>query len=380
MAQSISDAFRQALMAGVQTPIVKVEILDAITRAPIRTITTVDDGSVTVDVTRGTRRTVQLRLSNKDGQFTPTDSSSAFAFNNLIAVYRGLKTSAGDEYIRLGTFFTDRPEVFAERNMAVLTVDGSDFWKKIATGGFPSGFSYPIGTHINTIIAKVAETAGITSRWIRLDPLSSRTSASRLTGTTMEWEPGASRNDFLTNLATQFGIHIYFDPYGVLTSREVPDPVTSSPVWTFMAGADAIMLGVTKIQNDLKLINHVIVSGEGSNGIPTGARADIRDNDPNSPTYWQRIGDRVMTYAAPLVTTNEQAMAVARKLYAENCLIEENIKVPTICLPQLEGNDVFEVVEPTWAKISSRYLAQRFDIPLRDSRMTIEAKTGRPLP
>lgn len=375
----VSTDLVAALKAGRQEPIAKVRILNSSTRLLIAEVTDdVDDGSVTVDVSRGTRRTVQLRLVNKNGQYTPTTSSDYFSFNSLIQVYRGLRYTSSDgyeteEYVLLGTFMVDRSEVFVERNMAVLTVDGSDLWKKIATGGFPAGFSYAAGTDINTVIAKVANDSGIDSKYLSL------WAGGYTLGKDIAWEPGASRSDFLSNLAKQYGLQMYFDVNGYLVTKPIPDPVTTAPVWSFTKGEDAVMLGVTLVQSDLKLVNHIIVTGENSDGSQSGARAEIRDNDPTSPTYWETIGDRTLLYSAPLVATNAQALLVAQKLYAENALIEEQIKLPSICLPHLEGNDVIEVVEPDLAKVNDKFLCQRFDVPLRETRMVIETKRGRPL-
>jgi hypothetical protein len=381
MASAITQGLRDALKESKQSPITKVEVLDGTSRAAIATITGIDDGSVTVDVSRGTRRTFQLRMSNKGGVYSPKTSEDLFSFGRLVRIYRGLSyfNAAGsrvDEYILLGTFMVDRPEVFVDANMSVLTVDGSDLWKKIATGGFAAGFSFAAGTHVNTIIAKVAEVSGIAVSQTALDPLSSRTSAGRITATTVAWEPGDNRSQFLMDMATQWGLQVYFDANGILVSKEMPNLNIATPVWSFQPGEDSIMLGVTKIQNDLKLINHVVVCGESTGGVPSNVRYEIEDTDPNSPTSTSLIGNRVMVYAAPQITTNEQAQSVAIKLYIENALIEEEIKLPLVCLPHLEGNDVIEVIEPI-SRTADKYLCSRFDVPLRDSRMTIEAKKAR---
>lgn len=385
MAYSISAGLTAALTADIQTPISKVEVLDAASRSVIATVTDIDDGSVTVDVGRGTRRTFQLRLSNENGKYTPTTALDYFAFNRLIRIHRGLRywdATAGttvDEYVVVGTFMIDRPEVFVERNMSVLTVDGSDLWKKIATGGFASGNSFAVGTHINTVIAAVATASGIPVSQLSLDPLTGVPDANKLLGSTLAWEPGDNRSDFLTNTASQFALDVYFDPYGTLVSRQVVDPTKQSEVWSFSPGESSVMLGVTRIQNDLRLINHVIVTGE--NTSTTAVRYEIVDDKPESPTYTGTIGDRVMVVKSPLATTVDQAKAIAIKTYKENALIDEEIKLPTMCLPHLEGNDVIAITEGTWAKVGSqKYLLQRFEIPLRDSRMTIETKKAREIP
>lgn len=381
-----TQAFLDALKNPKHLPLARVEVLNSTSKAVEATLTDiVDEGTVTVDVTRGTRRTLQLRIVNDDGLYTPISSNDYFFFNRLIRVYRGLRyvDSRGgetDEYVLLGTFYVDRPEVFVERGMSVMTIDASDRWKKIATGGFPTARSYASGTHVNTIIRQIAIDCGLTDEDLNLDPLTDWATSEKQLGTTFEWELGGDRSQTLLDLCNQFGLECFFDVAGFLTTRPTPDPTKITPVWTFASGEDAVMLGVTKIQNDLKLINHLVVSGENSDGVFSGVRVEIKDTDPGSPMYVNGpLGDRFMHHMAPLVTTVAQATKVATKIWQENAQIEEEIKLPTICLPHLQGNDVIEVVEPL-SQVNDRYLARRFDVALRETRQTVETQKGRALP
>lgn len=384
---TVSDAFIAAITSAKQTPIARVDILEPTSKTVVASVEDdVDDGSVTVDVSRGNRRTFQIRLLNADGRYTPTATMTYFAFNSLVRVYRGFRyiDSRGgetDEFCLLGTFMVDRPEVFVERNMSVMTVDGSDRWKVIASGGFPGPTSprtFAVGTHVNEIIREVAILSGLTDDELNLDQLNDRTNATKTLTTKLQWEIGDSRADFLKNLCDQFALDIFFDVSGLLTTRPTVDPTTVSPRWTFSPSEVGVMLGVTKVQSDLNLFNDIIVSGETSQGTFTGARAEKADTDPASPTsIYGTMGRRVFHYKAPLVYGNEQAALVAQKLYAEKCLVDEEIKLPTICLPHLDGNDVIAITEGTWSRVDDRYLAQRFDVPLREARQVIETKKGR---
>lgn len=382
-----TQAFLDALKDPKHLPLARVEVLNSSSKAVEAVLTDiVDEGSVTVDVERGTRRTLQLRIVNDDGQYTPTTSSDYFFFNRLIRVYRGLRyiDSRGgetDEYVLLGTFYVDRPEVFAERGMSVMTIDASDRWKKIATGGFPTARSYASGTNVNTIIRQIAIDCGLTDEDLNIDPLTDWTTGEKQIGTTFEWEIGGDRSSTLLELCNQFGLECFFDVAGFLTTRPIPDPTKVTPVWSFASGVDAVMLGATKIQNDLSLVNHVIVSGENTDGVFSGVRVEIKDTNPSSPLYiYGPLGDRVLHHTAPLVTTTAQATKVATKIWQENAQIEEEIKLPTLCIPHLQGNDVISIYEPDLAKVNDRYLARRFDVALRETRMTIETKKGQALP
>jgi hypothetical protein len=215
-------------------------------------------------------RTAQLRIVNDAGRYTrlsSTTRSSSIGSSRLLRL-RYLDSRGGEtEYVLLGTFAVDRPEVFVERNMSVLTVDCSDRWKMIATGGFATGASYAIGVDINTIIHDIAIVSGLADDDLNLDPLTDRAVSLKTIGTRVEWEIGDDRSAKLLDLCEQFALQVFFDPAGFLTTREIPEPATTTPVWTFVAGEDAVMLGITKAQNDLRLINHIIVSGESSGDL-----------------------------------------------------------------------------------------------------------------
>jgi hypothetical protein len=384
--QNVSSDFIKALKADRQTVLTKVNILEGQYRYPIATLTDIDDGSVSVDTSRGTRRTCQLRLPNEGGTHTPTSLTSNFSYSTLIQPYRGLRFVSSvsgkvvDEYVLLGTFMVDKPEVFVERGMSVITVDGSDLWKKIAIGGFASPCAFTSGTHINTVITQVATDAGIPSNWLTLNALSDRATTEKTLTNTVQWELGDNRSDFLTSFAAQWGINLFFSPAGYLYSEEVTDPSAEEPVWTFQKGIDATMLGLTYLTTDTALMNHVIVTGESASSGTVEKLYEIYDNDPNSASYVGRIGHRTYVYSGPQITTAVQAELAGIKLYREKCLIDETIKLPTLIIPQLEGGDVIRVIEPDFTFLDQKYLCTRFDISLRDSRMVIDTKRAKPMP
>ena len=599
---SVSADFKVACTAQKQIPLTLVQTLDA-NMVPTADITSeVDDGSVTVDVSRLTRRTAQLRLVNDDGRFTPNDVTDPFFWNNMFRVYRGLRyiDSLGretSEYVCLGTFLVDRPEVFVEKNMSVITVDGSDRFKQIATGGFGSDMTFPPGTLVSTVIQAVLfdsgiplrqtsidcllgrfETApgsslipdpsfetsigsswanglaspvikqyGVTTDWVMypgnpnasvarvnasgmqtsdggnwcvsvngngagfsfpnttfiagvkytfsayfrsspnavippivavivhsaedstdnafeyfsiMNPLvltpeqevsmgdmsqwtqpwmfmkvdwtptqervgavvqfcqeagsfdwagsydansgtffpggtlnmsarpflmdnvyfgGSAYKSARRVNTSLHWSVGDNRSDFLQNLYDQFALEGYFDVYGIYHVIDSKNPAYDTPVWTFAPGPEAVMLGVTRTQDDLTLVNKVVVKNSDSTTNVTDQIIWTKSiTDPLSPYHSSRIGNRVLVYSAPLVTLMEQGIAVLDKLFRENCAIAEQIKLPTVCLPFLDGGDAIQITEPL-SGLSDKYQCKRFTVPLRESRMTIESTRAEPV-
>lgn len=601
---NVTDDFKNACRASKQIPIVLVQALDKYL-VPIADITDdVEDGNVTIDVNRGTRRTVQLRLVNEGGKYTPNDSSDYFFWNNIIRVHRGLRYIGSDgietdEYVCLGTFMVDRPEVFVERNMSVLNIDGSDFYKKVATGGFSGQMSFPEGALVGDVISRILQDAGIppyqmniynmddesdpwassnlvtnpsfetnTTGWdspasptvwettgiswnaklyigsgatltrtaspyqapnggswcLKVSGASCRAAHCTVTASfvkgksyyvkayfrkvtptgpvsgisgfigssgymkttyptniadtsqgscylyswpedshdasfygldekpwvemTMVWKPsqnyssaelyfynhnidlvwdqksvnkpgqsvvigeteytamaqdyyldavyvgeynvdtmvserrtqnpvqwlyGDSRDKLLQDLLNQFSLDGYFDVYGVYRVVKKKDPTEEIPIWTFSPGEDSTMLGISRIQDDMQLVNHIIVTNEGSNTYTNTIASEVQVTDTNSPYHKTRIGDRVMVFKMSQISSQTTADEAARNMFRKYGSIAEEIKLPTLCLPFLEGNDVVSVVEPL-SGTSDNYSCQRITVPLREIRMNIESK------
>lgn len=611
---NVTTDFRNACRASKQIPIVLVQALDKFMNVVADITDDVDDGSVTIDTNRGTRRTLQLRLVNEDGKYTPKVPGDYFYWNNLIRVHRGLRYIASDgietdEYVCLGTFMVDRPEVFVERNMSVLTVDASDLYKKIGTGGFARASIWPAGTRVPEIISGILKDASIPptqmcidglddfddivtqtnmvsnpsfetnttgwdsptapitmsfsgisfdahayygsgatltrtaatetfqapfgdsyvlkvsgasckaahttvtgpfykgtryyirafvrkvtpsdsygwvnclignsnyletvvpsyvsdsatatvtitswpydnddipddlkafydiddqpyqeisfmwkplltysnaelyfyasnitvvatpdgspvityagatqaytyseaqdSRWARdyyLDSVyvgtlaSGTISSDKRTSSPITWMPGDSRNEALQKLLTEYSLDGYFDVYGVYRVIRKKDPEQENPVWTFEPGEDSTMLGITRVQDDLKLINHIILTNENSDPYSVVVTQEKQVTDTTSPYHKSRIGDRVMLIKASQISSTSLMQTTIDNLFREYCSIAEEIKLPTICLPFLEGNDVIAIKEEK-SDIDARYLCKRISIPFRETRMQIE--------
>lgn len=383
MAYTISTEFKRALQSPKQKIINKIDLLDAVTLGRISSINGIDDGVVSVAENRATRRTAQLRLSNTNDLFSLIMTSSYFFVGNVFRVYTGLQYYSDtrgmdvEEYVPVGTFIVDRPEVFSERGMSVITVDGSDFAKRLSIGGFHSSTSFGSRVHVNTIIRAIANDAYIPPSWIKLDPLLSRTTTDRTVEAGYAWQIGEDRIQKLETLGKDFGLSIYFDTLGHLVTTPVEDEMNREPVWEYTISKDSTMLGVTKIQDDLNLFNHIVIYTENAMTDTTEILYSLIDDDPMSVTYYGRIGKRTLTHSSASIWTAEQARYAAYKLFIDNCVINEKIKLTSVRLPQIETGDMILINEPVNAHVYGKYRVESFDVSLRDGRMVIDAKQTR---
>jgi hypothetical protein len=189
----------------------------------------------------------------------------------------------------------------------------------------------------------------------------------------VQWLYGDSRDKMLQDLFDQFSLEGFFDVYGTYIVRKKRDPTVEIPVWTFTPGADSTMLGISRIQDDLQLVNHIIITNEGANTYSNIIVAEVQVTDTNSPYHKSRIGDRVMVFKMSQISTQATAATAAYAKFIELGAIAEEIKLPTLCIPFLDGNDTISVVEPL-SGASANYSCQRVTIPLREIRMDIESK------
>lgn len=373
----VSSGFKTALTAPIRDVTIRVTALDSNFNV-IKDITDPTiEGTVYVDVDRATRRTCQIRLINKKGEYTPTDSDSIFWWDKQFKVEYGVKVGQDYEFVPLGVFMVDRPEVLAQKGVSVLNVDGSDQWKKLTFSTFASPQSWAIGTTYNTIITDIATAAGV-SRF-NLDPLPERATTEKTVRVPIFFEADDNRGEKLKEMAKEWNLDIYFDVNGYLTTRSftttMAEAQKASPNWTFNIGEDAIFLSITKGKSGDTIKNHVVVTGEADDGTPV-VRGEAADEDDSSPTRITAIGDRVLHIRSKTLRTTAACIDLAKAELAKNKLVEEEITLPTIVVPMFEGRDVVYISEPNSAT-DDKYFLSAFDIPMRSSQQEIHVKKAR---
>lgn len=337
------------------------------------------DGTIDVDVRRGTRRTLTMSLLNPEGIFTPDDNTweedadwdGYFYVNRLIRVWRGVRYQDGSEELApVGTFMVDKAETLVERGMSTVVIAGSDLWKKFTKSQFGAPRKFTDGTAINTIISTLASEAGVTQ--LNLDLLEERTSASKNIQRDFNFEEDQTRGDALKKICGDYGIEIYFDPMGVLTTRDFQNPYQRPRVWTYNDNDDLAFFLRSVIDDD-RLYNHVVVVGTAKADSGSIYRAELKDDDASSPTNITRIGDRVFRYSSPVLGSQESVDKSAFTIFYRHFLLSQSVHLEAVCNPALEGNDVIRVVE-SFSQVANRYLINTFTVPLVTSKQKLSMK------
>lgn len=379
---TVSNSFVAALNSPIQEVRSKIEIMDTdfnviavVGEQPDEALL---DGTVDVDVTRGTRRTLTVSLLNKDGAFSPTsDWGGLFYVNRLIRLYRGLVigdtgTNEEIEYVPIGTFMIDKTEAIVERSMSTVVMAGSDLWKKFQKSQFASPLSWPKGTSINTIIAYLCSYSGVTR--MSLDPMTDRTSLSKNIQATLAFEKGDTAGDALLKLCGDHGLDIFFDSLGVLVTEDFRLPESRPSVWSYGYTADSGNLDylIRSVTEDDRLYNSVYVTGTAD---PEHVYvASLTNNDPSSPVNVARLGRRVYRYESGVIGSQEAANKAAQTLFYKTSLLSHSVALEAICHPALEGNDAVTVIEPFFTGVSDKFIVQSFTIPLVTSKQKVVMK------
>ena len=396
---TISEAFKKELRSRTQQVASKASLLDNNLRELPKGIFTTQgadelqdyivDGNVDVDRDRGTRRTAEISIINRDGEFSPEDGTQGvdgrFYINRNVRLFRGVALAADDPshatnvlYVPIGTFMVDTVDVIVERNISLVNLTMSDHWKKFTKSFITHDKLYPVGTHLNTIIREFAAAAGAdTPLKPNLDPLTGP--ERNLANTTISWrsaytvERGQSRGDLLKELCNKFGVDIYFDVEGRLTTNDRKDPEDAQSVWSFYSSTESEPFGMLNslrrtISDDI-LFNHLFVIGLGNEKVPVVW--EKKDTSPSSPTNIDLIGDRVQIVENQTWKTQEEVSSFGEKLWQAKFKFFEEIVLDVICHPALEADDVITVREEPFSKVNTSYRIISMNVPLTTSKQTI---------
>jgi Domain of unknown function (DUF5047) len=296
------------------------------------------DGTVSASSTV-VSRSFNLTVLDRYGVLTPDDAADLFAPTGRyeVRIKRGMVFADGTT--EMVPLIHGRIEE-VEGRWPELAVSGYDRMYSIAQYEWTRPYSIARGTNVATAIAQIA-----VNRWQRQLPMDFVDTEEVLPLTA--FEEGQNPADNLDQLATGAGLTLFFDPIGVLTLINTPDPATDPPVWRFVEGerGTALLSGLVRRTVTEGVTNGVIATGESTdNTVPV--RGEWWDTNPASPTYLKTFGPRPRRYSSPLLKTNAQAAKAARTVGLNNLGLVDGITFPGLVIPGLEPWDVVYVERP----------------------------------
>jgi hypothetical protein len=326
-------------------------------------------GSVTVDMTRDERRMCDLEFNNWDFALN-LNPVNGFWYDKIIKMFWGIEyyNSDGDLSrweMQVGEFMIDT--IAEDFFPNVCKVTGRDYTKKCIVSEILNSIQFDSTTPVEVIIKALAANSGISKFRLPYTGLSF--------ADTVVFDPGTARWEVMKRLADSVGYEIYFTSDGYLTMRPYQDPVLSPVSWIFRTGQpDGTLVTYRRTSNDSRVKNHCVVIGNtqtDSNGFSITAFGEARNDDPSSPTYIKRIGDRVDTFKSSYITDNDVAQALADARLRVASLEEYSIDFSSLILPFIDAGDIVDILNPNESSyVPARFLLSNYTLPFGLGAMT----------
>lgn len=304
------------------------------------------------------RSSLSLETDGK-GMWPAAASDLLAPYGNEIYVERGIFFGNGTvEWVGLGYFRINTPEQENPPD-GPIRIQATDRMSGIIDARLVRPRQYAItttlGTIVNDLVTEVYPSAVID--W------DDNTDQSQL-GRSLVVEK--DRFKFLADLLTAAGKIFYWDYRGHFTIKDVPDPTET--VYDVNAGANGVLINMSRDLSRDGVYNAVVASGEGADTEPP-VTAVVVDDNPDSPTYWEgSFGKVPRFYYSPFVTSQTQVQSAAEAILRQSLGIPYNVSFGTVPNPALEALDSVQVIYPrTSGSHSMRtetHLIERLLVPL----------------
>jgi hypothetical protein len=357
-----TDEIRAAALASVVQVWRAIDILN-FDETLYRPLVGFIEGTVSVDMTRDERRTLDLTLDNFDRSLSPTPNG--FWYDKIIRVRRGISFEGVQYEFDLGYFMIDRLEPSTRHRSVKVT--GRDYTKKMLKSKFATATSFPAASKPEDVVKTLALVAGV-------QRIAVVATGQTIGLTDVTFDGGISRWEAAHQICQAATHDLFFDRDGTLRMLPQADPVTNPTVETF-GDSSGNTISMAPSTNDDELYNDVVVTQENaaSGAIPIWSQ--LENNQAGSPTRISRIGRRTKTMSSKLITTQQQADDMAKAFLAIAALEQFEVNLETLNYPWLDVGKVVKVQDSDASRTDpDRYLLSSLSIPLKVGPMSGDAK------
>lgn len=352
--RSATPALKEAVVTSHQ-PVARVDVLR--NGQTVDTISTVTDGTVTLDAAANVRGRCDLTIvTDGSHDLIPTAVDDPLApYGNEVRAWRGIE----GELVSLGIFRIDTPRVSEESGMPTIQLTGQDRSARIIDARFEAPHEVPAGravvTAIRDVIVPVYPDVQ-TNFGLPDSPMQS----SATTGTVIA-EAQDDRWEFASKLALGAGMRLFFDGDGVLTLA--PEVTTGTAAVQLVEGDSGVLVSAAREWTREGAANVVAATGENT-GEAAPARGVAEDLNPLSPTYvYGRFGRVVRFYSSPVLTTDAQARDAAQTILARSTGTTQRVDFGSLVLPYLEPGDIAHI-KRTILGVDESHVLDSLTIPL----------------
>lgn len=373
----------------------------------------ISDCQITVDRNAAQRRsgsiTAEIVPTVPPTAIMPTDPSSLLApFGNEVFVEIAVLTDPSvepTEWIPLGIFAIATTTIDDSTVDVVITLDVYDRSWVIAQRALLTPYNVPAagGNFVEEVTHLINQ---VWNQGSGAQPLTFNITPTDYVVPSGTYNEGENPWTAVQDMAASAGYEVYFDVNGVVVGRPIPDPSQQATSWTFNQnsmtalgianppahdysigqGPYSTPVATTVTLTRDGLFNDFIVSATGPQNAPGSAsgstapaRAESKDNNPNSPTYvGGGMGDVPSFVTDSLITTQAQAQAEADYDLAAALAKAWTISVSSPPNPLFDIDDVCAVYNSRLGLNGTRLVVDQIQTSVRyDSLMTL---TGRVVP
>jgi hypothetical protein len=318
-------------------------------------------GDVRFDSKAQIRSALQLEIDGT-GLFPQRSDDLLMPAGAEIYVRRGLDYGGGAiEWVGLGYFRIDSIEQ-DEAPDGPIRIAASDRMAVLVDARLTSPIQFPAAaTHGEVIEYLVEEANGYAVDYDYDDDLDEQEIGRALLAEEDRWQ-------FLDDLITSRGKIWYWDYRGFLVIKDPPS--ATDPVWEVNAGADGVLIQMSRDLSREGVYNGVVATGEAFD-VETPARAVAVDENHQSPTFWYGAFGKVPRFfSSPFLTTNAQALSAATSLLRQNLGLPYSADFTNVPNPALELWDPIRITLD--ANRQELHIVETLVIPLSPE----QAQTG----
>lgn len=357
------------------------------------------DGSISVNLQNGARRSVKVTLDNINEEFDY--NVSRLWFGQEIALDEGLVLPDGsDYYIQQGVFLPSEPTETVQPGTRTMQYNLVDKWANLdgsLFGRLDGTYVVSAGTNIFAPIAAIlTENRGNGLPVDRMTPVfteyyNGKTqilpdgSQVGLTSApyTLTVDAGGCFSDVVLGLAAMLNAWTGYDATGALRIDPSQDDIadaTKAVLWQF-SQSEAQLLGMAYTVKNTAVFNDYIVVGEQLDGFAQ-PRGRAQNLDPSSETNVYQIGRKTTWEHAAGYATNKQCQDLAAWKLKRSSILQKTVSVSCTQLFHIQENSLIEIVRTDKpGSPVERHLIQGFTRPLVGTgNMTIQAVSTVDLP
>jgi hypothetical protein len=327
-----TTAFKEALESNSRQWSTRIEVLygnDVVT-----SLDTMVSGSVTLDNV-SVRRECSFTIVDADGVFTPASAADLLSPKGTeIRLYRGLLTNFQYEYVPMGVFGIDKPEVRSHSDGTVIEIKGFDRVDNLRYRRFEDPWVVAEDTVTTTAIAALFAS--------RMPTVPVRITPTAYTSPELVFDRLTDPWDAIRKLAKDAGLICYFDQLGSFVIEPDTDVITG---WSYSPGEKSMLMTSARNFSARDSYSGVICRSEHPDMAPV--RVELWDTDPTSPTYSDGpFGRRPYGFFTQGARTEAQLLAIATIIFNREARIKQECEITVAGHPGHDINDIIEIIDP----------------------------------